>query len=71
MELAPEELSYLLYYFDGKKGCGDFTVEDGRYFRMLTQSERVSDEYKAYLIPEIIRFYQEKRRDACDRTISE
>ena len=26
MELAPEELSYLLYYFDGKKGCGDFTV---------------------------------------------
>ena len=31
MELAPEELSYLLYYFDGKKGCGDFTVEDGRY----------------------------------------
>ena len=23
MELAPEELSYLLYYFDGKKGCGD------------------------------------------------
>ena len=60
MELAPEELSYLLYYFDGKKGCGDFTVEDGRYFRMLTQSERVSDEYKAYLIPEIIRFYQKK-----------
>ena len=37
MELAPEELSYLLYYFDGKKGCGDFAVEDGRYFRMLTQ----------------------------------
>lgn len=60
MELAPEELSYLLYYFDGKKGCDDFTVEDGRYFRMLTQSERVSDEYKAYLIPEIIRFYQKK-----------
>ena len=60
MELAPEELSYLLYYFDGKKGCGDFAVEDGRYFRMLTQSERVSDEYKAYLIPEIIRFYQKK-----------
>ena len=26
MELAPEELSYLLYYFDGKKGCGDFTA---------------------------------------------
>ena len=60
MELAPEELSYLLYYFDGKRGCGDFAVEDGRYFRMLTQSERVSDEYKAYLIPEIIRFYQKK-----------
>ena len=55
MELAPEELSYLLYYFDGKRGCGDFAVEDGRYFRMLTQSERVSDEYKVYLIPEIIR----------------
>ena len=49
MELAPEELSYLLYYFDGKRGCDDFAVEDGRYFRMLTQSERVSDEYKAYL----------------------
>ena len=60
MELAPEELSYLLYYFDGKRGCDDFAVEDGRYFRMLTQSERVSDEYKAYLIPEIIRFYQKK-----------
>ena len=58
MELAPEELSYLLYYFDGKRGCGDFAVEDGRY--LLTQSERVSDEYKAYLIPEIIRFYQKK-----------
>ena len=47
MELAPEELSYLLYYFDGKRGCDDFAV-------------RVSDEYKAYLIPEIIRFYQKK-----------
>ena len=62
MELAPEELSYLLYYFDGKRGCDDFAVEDGRYFRMLTQSERVSDEYKAYLIPEIIRFYQKKAK---------
>ena len=28
MELAPEELSYLLYYFDGKRGCDDFAVED-------------------------------------------
>ena len=30
MELAPEELSYLLYYFDGRKGCDDFTVEGQR-----------------------------------------
>lgn len=49
-----------LVLFRWQKGCGDFAVEDGRYFRMLTQSERVSDEYKAYLIPEIIRFYQKK-----------
>ena len=60
MELAPEELPYLLYYFDNKNGCDDFSMEDGRYFRMLTQSERISEEYKAYLIPEIIRFYQKK-----------
>ena len=60
-----------MYYFDGKRDVTILRWKTEDIFRMLTQSERVSDEYKAYLIPEIIRFYQKKRRNACDRTISE
>ncbi len=39
VELAPGGIVISLVLFRWQKGCGDFTVEDGEYFRMLTQSE--------------------------------
>lgn len=60
MERAPEELPYLLYYFSDKNGYEDFGSGDGKYLRILVQSKQVRDEYKAYLIPEILRFYRKQ-----------
>lgn len=63
MELAPQQLAYLLAYFDMKPSYLTFTPEDKEYFRILMFSEAVSAEYKALLLPEILRFYQTQEYD--------
>lgn len=58
MELAPEELPYIVSYFDTKQNYLTFTPEDKRYFASVLFSDKLSTEYQAQIIPEIIRFYQ-------------
>ena len=58
LELAPEELPYLLSYFDMKQNYLTFEKEDTTRFGVLMFSEAVSERYKARMLPEILRFYQ-------------
>lgn len=58
MELAPEELPYILAYFDTRKNYLTFTQEDRKYFGRVLFAKELSVEYQAEIIPEIIRFYQ-------------
>ncbi|MGN0348310.1 MAG: DUF5717 family protein [Roseburia sp.] len=53
IKLAPDVLSYHLYRFAAKHKEEDFLL--------LLQSDQVSDCYKASLLPDVIRFYREKR----------
>lgn len=58
MKLAPEELPYLIYYFDKKMNYLTFGVQDKDYFKTVMFSPQISRTYKAKLLPEILRFYQ-------------
>lgn len=62
MELAPEQLPFLLYSFRGRTRCGDFLPGDEKNLARLLSAEPLSDRYKADMCPEIIRFYQERSR---------
>lgn len=58
MELAPQQLSYLISYFDTRQNYLTFAPEDKEHFRILMFSEAISSEYKSKMLPEILRFYQ-------------
>ena len=58
MELAPQQLPYLLSYFDTRQNYLTFAPEDKEHFRILMFSEAISAEYKSKMLPEILRFYQ-------------
>lgn len=58
MELAPQQLPYLISYFDKKQNYLTFGLTDKDHFRILMFSEAISAEYKSKLLPEILRFYQ-------------
>lgn len=58
MELAPDELSYIVSYFDTKQNYLTFVKEDKKFFERVLFAEELSSEYKAEITPEIIRFYQ-------------
>ena len=58
MELAPQQLSYLIPYFDTRQNYLTFAPEDKEYFRILMFSEAISSEYKSKMLTEILRFYQ-------------
>ena len=58
MELAPQQLSYLISYFDTRQSYLTFAPEDKEHFRILMFSEAISSEYKSKMLPEILRFYQ-------------
>ena len=64
MELTPLQLPYLISYFDTRKNYLTFEKQDKEHFRPLMFSEAVSAEYKAILLPEILRFYQVNAFDA-------
>ena len=58
MEHAPQQLPYLISYFDTRQNYLTFAPEDKEHFRILMFSEAISAEYKSKLLPEILRFYQ-------------
>lgn len=64
MELTPLQLPYLISYFDTRQNYLTFEKEDKEHFKPLMFSEAVSAEYKAKLLPEILRFYQINAFDA-------
>ena len=64
MELTPLQLPYLISYFDARKTYLTFEKEDKEHFKPLMFSEAVSGEYKAKLLPEILRYYQINAFDA-------
>ncbi len=58
MEFAPDELAFVLSYFTTRQNYLTFTKEDQKYFGRVLFGNELSVEYKAAIIPEIIRFYQ-------------
>ncbi len=58
MELAPQQLPYLISYFATRQNYLTFAPGDKEHFRILMFSEAISPEYKSKLLPEILRFYQ-------------
>ena len=63
IELAPDEISYIVKRFDSKKNYLTFVSEDKKYFKRLLFGKETSEEYKAMLVPEIIRFCQGQEYD--------
>ena len=68
MELTPLQLPYLIAYFDTRQNYLTFEKIDKEHFKPLMFSEAVSGEYKARLLPEILRFYQINAFDATVET---
>lgn len=60
LKLVQNDLRYILYHFRGIHTWEQFTERDSVFFAGLLQAERVSDAYKAKLIPEIIRYYRNR-----------
>lgn len=58
MALAPNELSYIVSYFDTKQTYLTFVPGDKRFFRRILFADDLSLEYQAEIVPEIVRFYQ-------------
>lgn len=63
MELAPNEISYIVSEFRNKQYYLSFTEEDKKYFPSILFGDELSDAYKAEISPEIIRFYQSQEYD--------
>ena len=58
IELAPQQLPYLISYFDTRQNYLTFATGDKEHFRIIMFSEAISAEYKSKMLPEILRFYQ-------------
>lgn len=54
---AATELSYMLYRMQGKRDWQEFSEEDVKYFVPLLSEKKVSDDYKAQLQPQMVRYY--------------
>lgn len=63
MELAPDEITYIVSKFDSKKNYLTFTKEDKNYFPRLLFGNDTSAEYKAMILPEVVRFCQGQEYD--------
>ena len=64
MELAPLQLPYLVAYFDTRQNYFAFEKEDKEHFKLIMFSDAINSEYKARMLPEILRFYQINAYDA-------
>ncbi len=63
IELAPNEISYIISRFKDKKSHLEFVEEDKKYFPYILFGRETSAEYKAQMVPEILRFYQNGEYD--------
>lgn len=57
MNLAPDELPYIIRRFDSRRSYLNFTPEDEKFFERIIYSPGFSDEYRGQMIPEILRYY--------------
>lgn len=60
LKLTPDFLSYQIYQLHDKTDYTEFTENDSGYFAMILQSEKICDNYKAFLAPQIVRYYQKR-----------
>lgn len=58
MEFAPEELTYLVSYFEKKPNYLTYVSDDERFFERLLFAEDLEPVYQAYTALEIMRYYQ-------------
>ena len=63
LALAGQELSFAIYQLHDKKDFTAFNENDSRCFSMALHSEKISDAYKAFLQPQVIRYYQRQVYD--------
>ena len=56
MLLAPDEPSYVIYRFQGKRNYLTFQPEDKQFFRRILFAEDFSREFMSEMVPEIIRY---------------
>lgn len=63
LALAPDEISYVLYYMREMRQDGETDADEGGYLLKLLQSEQISREYKAELLAELIRYYRNKEQE--------
>lgn len=61
--LAPDELSYILYRFRQIRASEELTEPDSIYFSIILKSERVSVDYKAELLPKILKYLEQNDPD--------
>lgn len=60
MELAPEELSYIISYFGKKQNYLTYSVEDEKFFRRILFARELNTLYQTDTALEILRYYQTK-----------
>uniref|UniRef100_UPI004055EAAF DUF5717 family protein n=1 Tax=Agathobacter sp. TaxID=2021311 RepID=UPI004055EAAF len=53
---APYELAYILSYFNAKQDYTDFVPEDILYLDEMMSSDKVSERYKANMLPKLLQF---------------
>ncbi len=58
IELAPDEIAYIISVFNSKQSYLTFTEEDKQYFPRILFGRETSSEYKAQMAPEILKYYQ-------------
>ena len=71
MELAPNQLAYLIAYFYTRQNMFVFKQTDMERLKLLMSSDVISSDYKARLLPEILRFYQAHPAQAEDAVVKD
>ena len=61
--LAPDKISYLLRYFDGKKNPLSFSEEDVTPLLTLLESEDITSEYRKRLLPIAVNFFHLRKEE--------
>ncbi|MFP3155324.1 DUF5717 family protein [Lachnospiraceae bacterium ZAX-1] len=57
LQFTPEQISYLIHYFDGKRTWQTFREEDMKSLHFLMESPSISESYKEELRLQVIEYY--------------